>query len=108
MFQSCDLRRRKSSTETSKYYDDKHAVKQSQPFNRKEVEMLFKDVLARINKITDERFKVTDEYKVDLVAYIECLWLSQDLEKMHENYCKIEFTRNFAGKEEEIATEIFS
>ena len=42
------------------------------PFNQKEVEMLFKDVLTRIDSITDERFKVTDEYRVDLTTHIEC------------------------------------
>ena len=90
-------------TETSKFYDAAQTV---QPFNRKEVEMLFKDVLARINKITDERFKVTDEYKVDLVAYIESMAVA-GFREMHENYCKLNSPETLLGKKRKSYRDLF-
>ena len=90
--------------ETKKCYD---GMNQSpQPFNQKEVEMLFKDVLARIDTITDERFKITDEYRVDLVAHIECRAVA-GFTKMHENYCKMNAPETLLGKKRNSYRDLF-
>ena len=89
--------------ETGKFYD---ATQQVKPFNRKEVEMLFKDVLVRIDDITDERFKVTDEYKVDLVAYIESLAV-KGFRDMHDNYCKMNSPETLLGKKRKSYRDLF-
>ena len=90
--------------ETRKYYDPK--MSQSAPFNQKEVEMLFKDVLTRIDAITDERFKVKDEYRVELVAHIECLAIAGFTE-MHQNYCKMNSPETLLGKKRKSYRDLF-
>ena len=40
---------------------------------RKNAELLFKDVLDKIQHISDDRFYTTDEYKIDLIVHIEVL-----------------------------------
>ena len=55
--------------ETSKHYITRY--KKGKKFNQKDVEVLFKDILEAINEIHDEKFGVTDDYKVDLVYFIE-------------------------------------
>ena len=91
-------------TETEKYYDGMNTS--PQPCNQKEVEMLFKDVLSRIDAITDERFKVTDKYRVDLVAHIECRAVA-GFTKMHENYCKMNSPESLLGEKRNSYRDLF-
>ena len=91
--------------ETRKYYDPK-MNQAAQPFNRKDVEMLFKDVLTRVDAITDARFKVTDEYRVNLVAHIECRAIA-GFKEMHEKYCKMNSPETLLGKKRNSYRDLF-
>ena len=90
-------------TETGRFYDATQTMK---PFNRKEVEMLFKDVLTRIDGIRDERFKLTNEYKVDLVAYIEALAV-KGFRDMHDRYCRMNSPESLLGKKRKSYRDLF-
>ena len=69
-FHRLQLHTEKIVEETTKFYDGKYFPDGKQ-FCRKDVEMLFKDVKERIESIHDERFKVTKEYEMGLMCYIE-------------------------------------
>ena len=56
-------------------------------FNKKDGEVLVKDILKQIDDIEDKRFKITINFKVDLLIHIERLAVAVFLE-MHEQYCK--------------------
>ena len=72
--------------DTDKHYNSRLAPPQGKQFNQRDVEILFKEVLERINSFRDERFKITNDYKVDLVLYIETLAIAGFTE-LHEKYC---------------------
>ena len=72
--------------DTDKYYNSRSAPPQGKQFNQRDVEVLFKEVLGRINSFTDERFKITNDYKVDLVLYIETRAID-GFRELHEKYC---------------------
>ena len=72
--------------ETNRYYNGRLAPDGKQ-FNQKDAELLFKEVLKQIDSIKDERFKITKEYKVDLIHHIEILAVAGFYE-MHEKYCR--------------------
>ncbi len=56
---------------TKSHYQCHAVFPKGKQFRRKDAELLFKDVVEEIKAIRDERFKVTDAYKVDLVRHIE-------------------------------------
>ena len=74
-FNDEDVERLQSETdkiveETAKYYDGTYSPDGKQ-FYRKDVELLFKDVKERIDKIEDEQYKITKKYEVNLVCSVE-------------------------------------
>ena len=70
---------------TSKYYDSS-LCPQGRQFKQSAAEELFKDVLTRIEKIKDERFKIRDDYKGDLLHFIESRAVT-NFKAMHVKYC---------------------
>ena len=71
--------------QTRKYYDPT-THPQGKLFNQIEVEELVFEVLQEIHSISDERFRITPEFIVDLVHYIEAQVVAGFTE-MHEKYC---------------------
>ena len=71
--------------QTRKYYDPT-THHQGKVFNQSEVEELFFDVVEQIRSISDERFRVTPEFTVDLVHHIEAQAVAGFTE-MHQKYC---------------------
>ena len=86
-----DIQRLQGHTDRIVQLTRKHYDRRSSPsgktFNHKDCEMMFQDVLKQIDEISDERFKTTVDYKVDLVIHIEELAVKAFTE-MHEKYCK--------------------
>ena len=76
-----------SLIETTKNYYDPCLHPQGRQFNLSDVEELFKDAFNRIKEITDERFKVTNEYKMDLLHFIRKKAVTGFTE-MHVKYCR--------------------
>ena len=55
-------------------------------FDQRKVEYLFKEVLEDVSNISDERFQITLDYKVDLVSFIETQ-VVMGFTEMHKSYC---------------------
>ena len=70
--------------ETRKYYDPDLCPK-GRKFRQSDAEELFKDVIDRIKSIKDHRFRVTDEFKQDLLHFIEKRAV-KGYEEMHRKY----------------------
>ena len=66
--------------QTQKHFED-----DPKAFTDKEAENLFKEVLRLINKIDEDRFEITDEYKGDLILYLESLAV-EGFTDMHTTY----------------------
>ena len=71
---------------TNRHYDPS-LQPQARQFNPSDVEELFKDVFNRIREINDERFKIINEYKMDLLQFIQKRAVSCFTE-MHVKYCR--------------------
>ena len=63
----------------------KHFEDDPKAFTDKDAENLFKEVLRLINKIDEDRFEITDEYKGDLILHIESLAV-EGFTDMHTTY----------------------
>ena len=59
--------------QSRKHYTVPRPSQVGREFTSKDAELLFKDVLDKIRQISDDRFDITDEYKTDLIVYIEVL-----------------------------------
>ena len=55
-------------------------------FNQRDAEFLIKDILEQIDKFSDERFSVNDDYKIGLLHQIERLAVA-GFTSLHEKYC---------------------
>ena len=71
--------------ETSKYYDPRLSP-EGRKFSKSASEELFTDVIGRIESINDKKVKITNDYKVDLLHFIENKAVSGFTE-MHIKYC---------------------
>ena len=71
---------------TKMYYDQK-AAPGGKRSNKKDAEMLFGEVLKLMKEFKDERFLLTNSFKVDLILHIETLAVAAFTE-MDEKYCK--------------------
>ena len=56
--------------ETNKYYDHQLSP-EGRKFSQSAAEELFRDVIGRIENINDEKVKITTDYKMDLLHFIE-------------------------------------
>ena len=72
--------------DTSQFYCSRSASSDGKQFSQSDVELLFKDVLKRIEVFRDERFKTTNLYKVHLVHYIQTQAIA-GFSEMHDKYC---------------------
>ena len=71
--------------ETSKYYNPRLSP-EGRKFSQSTAEELFRDVIGRIENISDEKVKITNDYKVDLLHFIEERAVS-GFTDMHIKYC---------------------
>ena len=72
--------------ETSRYYDPR-LTPGGRKFSHSAAEELFRDVIGRIESINDKKVKITNDYKVDLLHFIEEKAVSGFTE-MHIKYCE--------------------
>ena len=71
---------------TSKFYDSRLCPEGKQ-FKQSTAEELFKDVIARIEKIKDKKFKITDDYKGELLHFIVNKAVT-NFSAIHKKYCR--------------------
>ena len=71
--------------QTRKHYVDPGVSQFGREFSPKDAEVLFKDVLYKIQQINDDRFDTTAEYMVDLIVHIEVLAVD-GFKKLDERY----------------------
>ena len=76
-----------SIIEATKHHYDPCANPLGRQFYQFDVEELFHDVFRRISEIKDQRFKVTKEYKMDLLHFIKTKAVDGFTE-MHMKYCR--------------------
>ena len=79
---------------------------EGQQFNRSSVEELFKDVIKRINEVKDERFKITKEYKMDILRFIEKKATSAFTE-MHMKYYRENSPEALLNKKKKVYYALF-
>ena len=77
----------KSIIEATNRHYDPSLQPPARQFNPSDVEELFKDIFNRIKEIDDDRFKITNEYKMDLLHFIEKRAVTGFTE-MHVKYCR--------------------
>ena len=70
----------------TKLYFRTAETSEGKQFNQRDAEFLIKDILERIDVVSDERFSVTDEYKVDLIHHIEKHAVA-GFTALHDKYC---------------------
>ena len=85
-----DVHRLQSQTdtiieETSKHYTSN--LPKGREFIQGDVEALFREVLAQLRNISDERFTITPDYTIDCICYIERRAVA-GFSKLHKQYFK--------------------
>ena len=73
--------------ELTKHHYYSALLPEGRKFDRFTVEGLFKDVITRVTEIYDDRFKITNEYKMDLLNFVEMKAISGFI-NTHELYCR--------------------
>ena len=73
--------------ESTRNYYDAGTSSQGRQFRQSTAEELFKDVIAKIDQIKHENFKITDAYKGDLLHFIENRAVTS-FKAMHVKYCR--------------------
>ena len=69
-----------------KQYFKSPETSEGKQFNQRDAEFLIKDILDQIDTISDERFSVTDDYKIDFLHHIERLAVA-GFTVLREKYC---------------------
>ena len=90
---------------TKKYYDQTSAP-DGKRFNKKDAEILFGEVLNIMNMFRDERFLLTNSFKVDLILHIETLAVAAFTE-MDEKYRKESSPEALLEKKEKSYYDLF-
>ena len=90
---------------TYKYYDPS-LYPQGRQFRQSAAEELFKDVIARIEKVKDEKFKIRDDYKGDLLHFIENRAVT-NFKAMHVRYCRESSPEALLGKKRKAYHDLF-
>ena len=67
-------------------YFEAPETSEGKQFNQRDAEFLIKDILEQIDKFSDERFSVNDDYKIDLLHHIERLAVA-GFTSLNEKYC---------------------
>ena len=86
-----DVNNLQAASETILHNAEKHYTYnvslRGKQFHSQLAEDLFRDVMEAVDNISDERFKVTWNYKTDLIFHIQGLAIA-GFTQMQENYCR--------------------
>ena len=92
--------------ESTHKYHDSCLCPHGRQFRQSAAEELFKDVITRIEKVKDEKFKIRDDYKGDLLHFIENRAVT-NFKAMHARYCSENSLEALLGKKRKAYHELF-